>query len=52
MEAAFLPNTPVGVRDSKNPTGPALVYPPQPNGQPSPLRHSRRVRPLIAERHR
>lgn len=26
VEVAFLPNNVVGVRDSKNPTGPALVF--------------------------
>ncbi|MEV5839646.1 DUF397 domain-containing protein, partial [Nocardia sp. NPDC052112] len=28
VEVAFLPNTLVGVRDSKNPSGPALVFTP------------------------
>ncbi|WP_433624407.1 DUF397 domain-containing protein [Nocardia sp. CA-120079] len=35
VELAFLPNNHVGVRDSKNPSGPTLVFT-QPNGQPSP----------------
>ncbi|WP_433733881.1 DUF397 domain-containing protein [Nocardia sp. CA-129566] len=26
VEVAFLPNNLVGVRDSKNPTGPALIF--------------------------
>ncbi|MEV4129845.1 DUF397 domain-containing protein [Nocardia sp. NPDC049707] len=28
VEVAFLPNNRVGVRDSKNPSGPALVFTP------------------------
>jgi hypothetical protein len=28
VEVAFLPNSLVGVRDSKNPSGPALVFTP------------------------
>ncbi|WP_040686801.1 DUF397 domain-containing protein [Nocardia vinacea] len=28
VEVAFLPNTLVGVRDSKNPSGPALMFTP------------------------
>ncbi|MGY4101394.1 DUF397 domain-containing protein [Nocardia sp. R16R-3T] len=28
VEVAFLPNNHVGVRDSKNPSGPALVFTP------------------------
>ncbi|MEV6338939.1 DUF397 domain-containing protein [Nocardia vinacea] len=28
VEVAYLPNTLVGVRDSKNPSGPALVFTP------------------------
>ncbi|AYF73762.1 DUF397 domain-containing protein [Nocardia yunnanensis] len=28
VEVAFLPGGEVGVRDSKNPTGPSLIFPP------------------------
>ncbi|GAB0106833.1 DUF397 domain-containing protein [Nocardia sp. JMUB6875] len=28
VEVAFLPDSRVGVRDSKNPTGPAHIFPP------------------------